>query len=196
VPFRSLQRLYGPLAAALFSVTVLVMAVLLPGFSHARHPLALLGASGVAHASLFNVLGFIVPGALATLAAVQLRHVLPASAGLMPRVGVQMLVLAGLAFALMGLAPLDPEDLDGRASQLHAAAWMIWVLAFAGGAGLFGTELRGGRVLAWGCSVFAVLAAFALPDIVPQPVAQRGVFGCWVVWLALSAGWRPLRTTA
>ncbi len=48
-----------------------------------------------------------------------------------PQVGSQMLLLAGLAFAAMGLLPLDVDDLHGPASQLHASAWMIWVLGLS-----------------------------------------------------------------
>ncbi|WP_373401831.1 hypothetical protein, partial [Klebsiella pneumoniae] len=91
----------------------------------------------------FNLLGFVLPGVLAAVVAERLRRSLPATAGWAPRVGSQMLLLAGLGFAAMGLLPLDVDDLHGPASQLHASAWMIWVLGFVAGTLLLGTtQLR------------------------------------------------------
>ena len=111
----------------------------------------------------------------------RLRRTLPTGAGWAPRVGSQMLLLAGLAFAAMGALPLDVDDLHGPASQLHASAWMIWVLGFVAGSVLLavsGLRQAHGRalgVLALGCGVLAALAAFALQGVLPAPLATAGV---------------------
>ncbi|MGF6419042.1 putative membrane protein [Stenotrophomonas sp. AN71] len=186
----TLLRLSGVIAALLFVLAVLGFGAGLDGYAQARHPVALLGAHGVPHALAFNLLGFVLPGLLAAVVAEGLRRRLPATAGWAPRVGSQMLLLAGLAFAVMGLLPLDVDDLHGPASQLHASAWMIWVLGFVAGTLLLGmSQLRqphgralGGLALA--CGVLAALAAFALQGVLPAPMAQRLAFACWVVWLA------------
>ena len=131
-----------------------------------------------------------LPGVLAAVVAERLRRSLPATAGWASRVGSQMLLLAGLGFAAMGLLPLDVDDLHGPASQLHASAWMIWVLGFVAGTLLLGTtQLRQahGRALgalALGCGMLAAVAAFALQGVLPAPLAQRLAFACWVAWLA------------
>ena len=139
----SLLRLSGPAAALLFVLAVLGFGAGLDGYAQASHPVALLGAHGVPHALAFNLLGFVLPGLLAVVAAECLRRQLPASAGWAPRVGSQMLLLGGLAFTAMGLMPLDVDDLHGPASQLHASAWMIWVLGFVAGTLLLGiSQLR------------------------------------------------------
>ncbi|PSD09886.1 DUF998 domain-containing protein, partial [Stenotrophomonas maltophilia] len=135
-----LLRLSGLVAALLFVLAVLGFGAGLEGYAQARHPVALLGAQGVPHALAFNLLGFVLPGLLAVVVAECLRRGLPATAGWAPRVGSQMLLLAGLAFAAMGLLPLDVDDLHGPASQLHASAWMIWVLGFVAGTLLLGTS--------------------------------------------------------
>ncbi|MGZ0026577.1 DUF998 domain-containing protein [Stenotrophomonas sp. AG209] len=185
-----LDRWLGLLAAVVFVLAVAGFGAGLEGYAQARHPVALLGARGVPHALPFNLLGFVLPGVLAVVVAERLRRGLPTTAGWAPRVGSQMLLLAGLAFAAMGLLPLDVDDLHGPASQLHASAWMIWVLGFVAGTVLLGvSHLRQahGRALgtvALGCGVLAALAAFALQGTLPAPMAQRLAFACWLVWLA------------
>jgi len=192
---QGIQRWEGALgiaAAVLFVGAVLGFGAALPLFDPIGHPVALLGAMGVPHALAFNLLGLVLPGALAVVVAERLRRQLPVGAGWAPRVGSQMLLLAGLAFAAMGLLPLDPEDLHGRASQLPASAWMVWVLGFAVGTLMLGVpRLRGGHgramaLLALGCGALAGLAAFALQGVLPAPLAQRLAFACWAVWLALA----------
>ncbi len=184
-----LLRLPGLVAALLFVLAVIGFGAGLNGYAQARHPVALLGAQGVPHALAFNLLGFVLPGLLAAIVAECLRRGLPATAGWAPRVGSQMLLLAGLAFAAMGLLPLDVDDLHGPASQLHASAWMIWVLGFVAGtlllavSGLRQVHGRALGVLALGCGMLAALAAFALQGVLPAPLAQRLAFACWAVWL-------------
>ncbi|PTA72444.1 MULTISPECIES: DUF998 domain-containing protein [unclassified Stenotrophomonas] len=187
-----LLRLSGLMAALLFVLAVLGFGAGLDGYAQARHPVALLGAHGVPHALAFNLLGFVLPGLLAAVVAECLRRRLPATAGWAPRVGSQMLLLAGLAFAAMGLLPLDVDDLHGPASQLHASAWMIWVLGFVAGTlllGMFNLRQAHGRAqggLAVACGVLAAVAAFALQGQVPAPLAQRLAFACWALWLAVA----------
>ncbi|UXB31163.1 DUF998 domain-containing protein [Stenotrophomonas maltophilia] len=185
-----LDRWLGLLAAVVFVLAVAGFGAGLDGYAQARHPVALLGARGVPHALAFNLLGFVLPGVLAVAVAERLRRSLPATAGWAPRVGSQMLLLAGLAFAAMGLLPLDVDDLHGPASQLHASAWMIWVMGFVAGTVLLGVSHlrqahgRASGAVALGCGVLAALAAFALQGTLPAPMAQRLAFACWLVWLA------------
>ncbi|HEL2980549.1 TPA: DUF998 domain-containing protein [Stenotrophomonas maltophilia] len=191
-PQSPLLRLSGLIAALLFVLAVLGFGAGLDGYAQARHPVALLGAQGVPHALAFNLLGLVLPGLLAGVVAECLRRRLSATAGWAPRVGSQMLLLAGLAFAAMGLLPLDVDDLHGPTSQLHASAWMVWVLGFVAGTLLLGmSQLRQthGRALggvAIGCGALAALAAFALQGVLPAPMAQRLAFACWAAWLALA----------
>ncbi|KAA3603694.1 DUF998 domain-containing protein [Stenotrophomonas maltophilia] len=194
-----LDRWLGLLAAVAFVLAVAGFGAGLDGYAQGRHPVALLGARGVPHALAFNLVGFVLPGLLAAGVAERLRRTLPTGAGWAPRVGSQMLLLAGLAFAAMGALPLDVDDLHGPASQLHASAWMIWVLGFVAGSVLLavsGLRQAHGRalgVLALGCGVLAALAAFALQGVLPAPLAQRLAFACWAVWLAAALPLSRLR---
>ncbi|BCX44872.1 MULTISPECIES: DUF998 domain-containing protein [Stenotrophomonas] len=194
-----LDRWLGLLAAVAFVLAVAGFGAGLDGYAQGRHPVALLGAHGVPHALAFNLVGFVLPGLLAAGVAERLRRTLPTGAGWAPRVSSQMLLLAGLAFAAMGALPLDVDDLHGPASQLHASAWMIWVLGFVAGSVLLavsGLRQAHGRalgVLALGCGVLAALAAFALQGVLPAPLAQRLAFACWAVWLAAALPLSRLR---
>ncbi|PWB21607.1 DUF998 domain-containing protein, partial [Stenotrophomonas sp. SPM] len=72
-----LDRWLGLLAAACFVLAVVGFGAALGGYSQAMHPVALLGAHGVPHALAFNVVGLVLPGALAAVVAERLRRQLP-----------------------------------------------------------------------------------------------------------------------
>lgn len=145
-----LQALCGLLGAASCATAIVLGGARLDGFSHALHPVALPGASGVPGALAFNIAGFILPGLLAALVALGLYRALPAAAGWLPRIGARMLLLSALAFTARGLFPLDLGDLDGPGSGLHASAWLSWWIAFVAGAPLLAAGLRQARSCEWG----------------------------------------------
>ena len=180
------------LAAALWLAALLVFGAQVDGYSHLLHPLALLGARGIPHAFAFNLLGLVAPGLLAASAAYALRQRLPADAGWNARIGAWMLVVSALAFAAQGLLPLDPADLDAPGSRLHAAAWMLWWIAFVPGALLLAVGalgVRGRRTFA-SVSVFAAVLVLVFAVLAPVAlwagVAQRIAFGVWFAWLVLA----------
>ena len=181
----------GAAAAALFILTVIGFGAALPGYLPLGHPVALLGAIGVPHALAFNVLAFVLPGLAAVVVALRLLARSPRTAPWSLRVGGQMLLLSGLAFAAMGVLPLDASDIESRASQYHASAWMVWVLAFVPGAVLSGLGERGvtggGRlsVVHLAAGVLVGLGALVLQTVMPAPLAQRLAFVAWAVWLAV-----------
>lgn len=160
----------------------------LAGYSQARHPVALLGASGVPRALAFNLLGFVLPGLLAAGVAARLRRSLGHDAGWPARIGARLVLLSALAFAMQGLLPLDAADLDGPASQWHATAWMLWWIAFVPGAALLAAGLRradGWRRLAPASALAAALVlwlAMLMPDAVAPGIAQRTGFVVWFGW--------------
>lgn len=191
---QTLQRFdpwLGAAAAVLFILTVIGFGAALPGYLPLGHPVALLGALGVPRAAAFNVLAFVLPGLVAVVVALRLLARGPRTAPWSLRVGGQMLLLSGLAFAAMGVLPLDASDIESRASQYHASAWMVWVLAFVPGAVLSGLGERGvvgGRRLAvvhLAAGVLLGLGALVLQAVMPAPLAQRLAFVAWAVWLAV-----------
>ncbi|AKC85938.1 DUF998 domain-containing protein [Pseudoxanthomonas suwonensis] len=190
--------------AALAAVASFVLAAVLAGlatdgYSHLRHPLALLGARQLETAgTLFGLFAFVLPGLAGAWIALALRQRLPADSGWLLRVGAQLALLGALAFAAQGLLPLDMEALDAGASRWHATAWLVWALAFPLGALL----LAAGLWRAAGWRRFAVLTAlagalvvaggFLGADWVGAALAQRIAFAAWLGWGVLAAA-APLR---
>ena len=166
-------------------VAVIAGGMRLDGYSHALHPLALLGADGVPNALVFNLVGFIVPGLLATVVALGLYRALPAAAGWLPRIGARMLLVSALAFAAQGLFPLDPQDMDGQASGLHAAAWMIWWIAFVAGAPLLASVVPRIRMATLAAAGALLATMFVPPSLLDPPYAQRIALAAWLLWLAI-----------
>ncbi|MEG8102710.1 DUF998 domain-containing protein [Xanthomonas hortorum] len=188
------QRYLGLIAATVFVLAVAGFGLALPGYLQASRPVALLGADGVPHALGFNLLAFALVGGLGMATGISLMARMPAKSGWSLRVGGQLIVLAGLAFLGMGLLPLDPTDLDGRASQAHATAWLLWAVAFVpamlliAAALLNQSDTRALALLSLGAGLLVAVLAFGPPGLLRQAIAQRVAFLAWVGWLAV-AGW-------
>lgn len=185
-------RYAGWLAALCWLSAAIFFGAALEGYSHAQHPLAFLGARGFPRAFAFNLLGFVIPGVLSASVAIAWRTGLPADVRWPARIGARLLLLSALAFAAQGVLPLDPDDLDGPASQWHATAWTLWWIASGAGALLIAGGLlrrRGRRTFALAALVASVLiVVFALspPASWPAGVAQRIAFGAWLGLLVLA----------
>lgn len=160
----------------------------LPYYSHLAYPLGLLGATGMPHALGFNLSGFVLPGMLLAWVALGLRSSLPDGVGGSARIGAWLLLFSTLAFAAQGVFSLDSDDLDAAGSRRHVAAWVLWWLAFAAGAGLFAAGTR--RVPGWrtlsisGVAVAAAMLVFVLftPATWGGAVPQRIAFALWFGW--------------
>ncbi|RZZ82779.1 DUF998 domain-containing protein [Pseudoxanthomonas winnipegensis] len=182
-----------PAAAALWVGALLGFGAALPGYVQSVHPVALLGAQGIAGAMAFNLFGFVLPGALCAVVAVSLRLRLPLHTGWRQRIGAQLMFLSTLGFVAMGVFRLDPVRLEGTQTLLHATAWGLWwstalasALLLAGGLrrdpawrGL----VRGGPPLAG----LAVLFALVLPAVLPDGLSQRVAILAWLGWCGLAA---------
>jgi len=182
------------LAALLFTVASVGFAARVADYSHALHPLSLLGAMQVPSASAFNWVAFVLPGGLVAWVALRLRGQVSLSAGSgraaqwAARLGAQLLLISALAFAVQGLLPLDMDDLDGVRSSRHAAAWMVWWIAFVAGGVLWAIGTRAhaqARQLAvvwlWMALLLPVLT-LVLPRLLLPGIAQRLAFALWFGW--------------
>jgi hypothetical protein len=189
----------GPVAAVVWLLAVFGFGMRLEGYDQLRHPVSLLGAHGVPGGTAFSMLGFVLPGILAAVAALDLALRMPVSAPRALRVGGQMLLLAAVAFAAMGLLPLDVEDIENRASQYHASAWLLWLVGFSAGA--LALRLGSARDAAWrplanlavGCALWSLCSAFLFEIALPVAMAQRLAFLGWLVWLLGAARLAPAR---
>ncbi|MCL1633124.1 DUF998 domain-containing protein [Luteimonas sp. SX5] len=181
----------GLLAAVLSIGAASMFAAGWEDYSHAAHPLGLLGAYGTPHALAFNLYGFVVPGLLAAWLGWRLRDAMQ-ERGWMARIGAWLVLLSALAFAAQGMARLDPQDLEALSGRLHAASWMLWWIAFVPGALLlaFGAGPHAGRGLLGVVSAAAAIAVLALtifaPAWMPIAIAHRIAFVCWFGWLTFA----------
>lgn len=190
----------GPVAAVVWLLAVFGFGMRLEGYDQLRHPVSLLGAHGVPGGTAFSMLGFVLPGVLAAAAALDLALRMPVTAPRALRVGGQMLLLAAVAFAAMGLLPLDVEDIENRASQYHASAWLLWLVGFSAGA--LALRLGSARDAAWrplanlavGCALWSLCSAFLFEIALPVAMAQRLAFLGWLVWLLGAARLAPARS--
>lgn len=185
-------------AAGACGLAAVLAGARLEGYSHLVHPLGVLGARQLgAPALVFGLSAFVLPGLVHAWQAVGLRAALPPGLGWAPRIGLQLVLVAALAFAAQGLLPLDLDSLDSGASRWHALAWLAWALAFALGAlllaiGAWRTPSRRvgvGVLLAAGMAVAggAFLAAGPL-----APLLQRGAVLAWLAWGVWAALRPPL----
>lgn len=177
------------IAAVLFAVALLLANVGVPEYSHRVHPLALRGTSGLPFAYAFNLLAFVLPGALLAWAGQRMRNAM-GDAGWFARIGIVLGQLSALAFAAQGLLPLDPNDADSHASRLHVMTWMLWWIAFVPGALLLAAGARRGA----GFTLASVAIGALVPIIaVLAPIglwvgiAQRLAFALWFGWWLLAA---------
>jgi len=161
--------------------------IALDGYSHALHPLGLLGASGVPHARAFNLVAFVLPGLLLAGAALGLRARVGA-AGWPSRIGATLAMLSALAFAVQGVFPLDPGHLDSGDSRYHAAAWTLWWVSFAPGAALLASGARPRWVHVAAAIAVPVLVLVA-PALLGGALAQRLAFAAWFGWWLLALRW-------
>ena len=190
----------GPLAVVVFIAAVAGFGAQLQGYDQMLHPVSLLGARGIPGGTAFSLLGFVVPGVLAAIVMLDLIMRMPASAPRPLRVGGQMLLLGAIAFAAMGLFPLDVDDIENRASQFHASAWLLWLLAFTAAA--IALRFAAGKAAGWRtlstltivCALWMVCSAFLFEIAMPVAMAQRLAFLGWLLWLLAAARLAPARS--
>lgn len=183
---------YCGIAATLMCLAaVLAFGSVLDGYSQVYHPLGLLGGMDIPNAVAFNLLGFVIPGVLALIAISALRTSLAPTAGWRVRIGVQLLVLSAIAFAVQGLVSIDPADLGAPGNRYHAVAWTLWWIAFVSGAFLLALSIwryAQWRTLVWvslGAALTVLTFALFAPDAIPSGIAERISFSAWFGWLLL-----------
>lgn len=176
-------------AISLFAVALALAGVGLPEYSHRLHPVGLRGATGLPDARLFNAIAFILPGLCLAWTGQRLGVALR-DGRWGARIGLTLVQLSALAFALQGVLPLDPEHLDAGASRLHAMAWALWWIAFVPGALLLAVSAQRGFGFAASCvAVALLLPLFGVVAPVDGWVGfeQRLAFALWFFWWLLAA---------
>ena len=134
----------GWLAGLVFALALAWGGAQHPGYDHALRSVGLLGAKGAGGAVMFNLVAFVLPGALLAAFAVAFALRLREGGSTLPaRLGVNLWLISGLAFAAQGLLPLDANAPDGAASKYHVLALTIAMIAAVPSMVLLGAGLRG-----------------------------------------------------
>ncbi len=185
-------------ATLLFCAALLLARLGVPDYSHRLHPVALRGAAGFPGALWFNAFAFVLPGMALALAGQRLRAALQA-AGWATRIGIVLTQLSALAFAGMGVLPLDASDFDASASRLHALMWMLWWIAFVPGALLLAAGQWRRPLLALICVTAGILLpviALLAPIGLWVGLVQRMADGIWFGWWLAVCGWFSRTSTS
>jgi hypothetical membrane protein len=184
--------LSAPASALLFAASLIGFAAARDdGYSHATKAISELGSVDAPLAAAFNVLGFILPGALIFIFSMALLKAGRSS------VGPCLLAASGLMLALAGLASADLENLGSPSSILHAVgaigSGIMWLFALF----WLGPVLRRDfGLVAWGAItpwfatfLFANVGwqiAFRETGLVMPGWGQRiGFFG-YFAWIAIT----------
>jgi hypothetical membrane protein len=173
------------LATLLFWGAVAGFAAWRPDYRHATKAVSELGVIGAPRMWAFNLLGYIIPGAL--------------TAGLGWRIGraegrtwiAVFLSLSGLGMSLAGVFPADMHDFARTTTQLHIVGlslgltWIVAVIALAFG----GRNRRLARLSGAAAATFiATFALYGFPDAFPYPgLVQRLTFAIWFAWFLFAA---------
>jgi hypothetical membrane protein len=184
--------LTGPAAGILFAVSLIGFAAMrTDGYSHATKAVSELGSVGAPSALPFNLLAFIIPGALVVLFGLKLAMTAR------PRTGPYLLIASGLFLALAGLSPAALDDYQATTTLWHVVGAMgagaCWVAALFWTGPLlrrrFGLQALG-RITPWfGLFMLANIGwqiAFQATGLVMPGWGQRiGFFG-YFLWLAVT----------
>jgi hypothetical membrane protein len=192
---------YLGIAAAILSWGgMFVFGALRPDYSHAVNAVSELGALGAPNALWWNVIGFIIPGLLLSVAGGAVALAIHGRRTL----AFWLLVVSGLGFAGTGLSPAEVRDgiavvtspfTQGHfiASIVHGLTWIIATIL------LFRPMLRDPTwqriaYVSLALALMATLASFALRGTVSDALVQRaagGLYFAWVVVMSLRLVTRP-----
>ena len=175
-----------------------VLGALRPSYSHSVNTISELGARGTPNATMWNIVGFIVPGLLFALAGGAIALSIGREKSVLRTLSSVLLVLSGLAIAGQGAIPAvmtnGAADITSPYTRGHfisslvsAAAWAIGVLLL-GGPMKRSPEWRSFRIVSIVLVLLALVASVALRGALPDGLAQRlgnAVFSTWFVLTSL-----------
>lgn len=175
----ALGGIAGPL---LFTVVVLVLGSLRPGYSHQQQLISELGVAGTPHASLMNSIGFVVAGLTIAVFGVALARVLPS--GRLIKAAAVLVTTFGLGIAASGLMSCDlgcPQgegSLENIAHNTIAPATFLCLIAAMAMLGVRFRDFPAWRHL----SLFSLLSsatALFLLIALASSLESRALTGLW-----------------
>jgi hypothetical membrane protein len=167
-----------------------VFAALRPSYSHSVNAVSELGVIGSPNASLWNVIGFMTPGVLLTIAGAAIAASITSKG---PRTAaLWLLLISGLAFAGTGVFPAEMRDgsivVTSASTRGHFIMSLIHGIAWAIGAVLLigpmrrNAEWRGWHVVSIVLVVATIAAVFGLRGRLSDALVQRVAGAVYFAW--------------
>jgi hypothetical membrane protein len=188
----------GIAACAVFWAAAFVVGAPRPSYSHTVNTISELGARGTPNATLWNVVGFVVPGLLLAVAGRAIAHSISREKSWSTGLAALSLFISGLAIAGQGVIPA--EMTNGVAdttspytrghfisSLISAATWAIGALLLIGPMKR-SRAWHGWHIVSIVLVALTLVASFALRGALPDGLAQRlgnAIFFTWFVLMSL-----------
>lgn len=185
-------------AWALFWIASIVLGALRPSYSHAVNTISELGAVGTPHATVWNVVGFIVPGVLLAIVGATIARAANVQRSTSRTLAVAFLALSGLAISGQGLMPAEMAngvaDVTSASTRGHFISSLISGAAWAVGALLLVRPMRrnpmwrGLHIVSVSLVVLTLVASLTLRGTLPDGLAQRigNAFFCgWFILMSI-----------
>ena len=175
----ALGGITGP---ALFTVVVLVLAALRPGYSHLQHFISELGVAGTPYAAVMNYAGFVPTGLMLAAFGVALSLALPS--GRLIKLAAVLVTTFGLGIAASGMLSCDlgcPQGEGSLGNVVHNTIAPVSFLCLIAAMAILGVRFR--SVPAWRhLSLFSLLAsaaALCLLVVLASSLDSRVLTGLW-----------------
>ncbi|MFQ5950532.1 MAG: DUF998 domain-containing protein [Candidatus Geothermarchaeales archaeon] len=186
----------GIIGPVLFTVVVVILGFLRPGYSHITQFMSELGAVGAPNAIIMDI-NFIVSGLLSVAFAFGLHRGI---GGGDLRVGPALLALFGAGWAGAGIFPVDLAEPESFTANMHGLVVFPALLAAILAPILISRRLREDSLwqgystysLATGFLALAVFPLLGLRFLdfgfeAPVGAVQRIFFGVWFLWIEVMA---------
>ena len=171
-----------------FVVSYFLVASLRDDYRHFNMAISELGSIGAPNALLWNILGYIIPGAMITYLGWFSRKALPVSR--LAQVVAGSIAASGFTMALSGVFPGDFEDRTSTSMILHSLASILsYVFYLTGGFALLSISAKSAALRfvhypLLGLLLLSIIAGFVRYGDLPG-LGQRITFACYFAWVAL-----------
>jgi hypothetical membrane protein len=171
-----------------FLASYLLVSSMRSDYRHFNMAISELGSIGAPNALLWNLLGYILPGAVIALLGWSSREVLPAS-----RPGLVVagsIALSGIMMLLSGVFPGNFENRTATTMVLHTLASILsYVFFLIGGFALSGISAKSAALRFVHYPLLVVLVLSLVTGFIRfgnlPGLGQRFTFACYFLWIAL-----------
>lgn len=182
-------------ACIIFCAAVFIFGALRPAYSHFVNAISELGAHGTPNASLWNLMGFIVPGLLFAVAGGAIAGSVGSKQSRKPIFARWLLIISGLAVAGQGIIPARMANgaviITSWYTRGHLIMSFICGIAWVVAALMLIVPMKrtpdwqGWHILSITLVLLAVLGAFTLNRILPGGLVQRIIDSFYLGWFFL-----------